>query len=211
VTRNEKILAAAAKLFHERGFAAVRMEDIGAKAGITGPAIYRHFKSKDAILTTLFEMNFDRFFENLGPPLEDIDVELESMVRTHLRLVLDQLEWASVAVTESRSLTPESRKRTAMRARRYTGRWVDALRRRHGTLSEAELYAVAYSILGLLNSVVHWPRPALENRAAVDLVTGLALDGLRSLDVKATTTDVARPAGEERRSQRRKSTLNAPH
>ncbi|MBS2080005.1 helix-turn-helix domain-containing protein, partial [Mycobacterium tuberculosis] len=44
--RRLKLLSAAERLFAERGFLAVRLEDIGAAAGVSGPAIYRHFPSK---------------------------------------------------------------------------------------------------------------------------------------------------------------------
>ena len=36
--RRDEILAAAVKLFHERGYHATGMDDIGAEAGISGPA-----------------------------------------------------------------------------------------------------------------------------------------------------------------------------
>ena len=41
------------ELFHERGYHATGMDDIGAEAGISGPAIYRHFKGKEEILEVL--------------------------------------------------------------------------------------------------------------------------------------------------------------
>lgn len=44
--RRFQLLAAAERLFAERGFLAVRLEDIGAAAGVSGPAIYRHFPTK---------------------------------------------------------------------------------------------------------------------------------------------------------------------
>ncbi len=51
--RRTQLLAAAERLFAERGFLAVRLEDIGAAAGVSGPAIYRHFPSKEAMLVEL--------------------------------------------------------------------------------------------------------------------------------------------------------------
>jgi AcrR family transcriptional regulator len=51
--RAKKILEAAVELFYERGFAAVGVDDIGERAGVAGPAIYRHFRGKDEILATL--------------------------------------------------------------------------------------------------------------------------------------------------------------
>lgn len=49
-TRHKLILEAAADLFYERSFAGVGIDAIGERAGMTGPAIYRHFSGKDEIL-----------------------------------------------------------------------------------------------------------------------------------------------------------------
>src|ERR1700754_4380588 len=52
-SRREQILRAAAQLFAERGARAVGVDDVGAAVGVTGPAIYRHFASKDAMLAEM--------------------------------------------------------------------------------------------------------------------------------------------------------------
>ena len=51
--RRDQLIAAAERLVAERGFLAVRLEDIGAAAGVSGPAIYRHFPNKEALLVEL--------------------------------------------------------------------------------------------------------------------------------------------------------------
>src|SRR6202046_4517303 len=51
--RRLQLLAAAERLFAERGFSAVRLEDIGAAAGVSGPAIYPHFPNKESLLVEL--------------------------------------------------------------------------------------------------------------------------------------------------------------
>ena len=51
--RRDQLIAAAERLVAERGFLAVRLEDIGAAVGISGPAIYRHFPNKEALLVEL--------------------------------------------------------------------------------------------------------------------------------------------------------------
>src|SRR2546423_12904902 len=53
--RRERILASATSLFLENGFHGAGIDDIAAAAGVTGPAIYRHFKNKDAVLVALFD------------------------------------------------------------------------------------------------------------------------------------------------------------
>src|SRR5882762_1413847 len=51
--RRSQLIAAAERLVAERGFLAVRLEDIGAAVGVSGPAIYRHFSNKEALLVEL--------------------------------------------------------------------------------------------------------------------------------------------------------------
>ena len=51
--RRELLLQSAADLFSAKGYHAVGIDDIGAAAGISGPGVYRHFPSKQAILEAL--------------------------------------------------------------------------------------------------------------------------------------------------------------
>src|ERR1700676_1810361 len=51
--RRTQLIGAAERLVAERGYLAVRLEDIGAAVGVSGPAIYRHFPNKEALLVEL--------------------------------------------------------------------------------------------------------------------------------------------------------------
>src|SRR6185295_6276275 len=50
VSRRDELLSIAAGLMADFGFAGVTVDDIGAAAGISGPALYHHFDSKEAML-----------------------------------------------------------------------------------------------------------------------------------------------------------------
>lgn len=52
-TRRERILTTAARLFRQRGFSGVGMDDIGAAAELTGPAVYYYFPGKRALLAAI--------------------------------------------------------------------------------------------------------------------------------------------------------------
>ena len=52
-TRSEQIVRAAAHLFAASGYGATSIDDIGAAAGVSGPAIYWHFAGKQALLATM--------------------------------------------------------------------------------------------------------------------------------------------------------------
>ncbi|MBO3762004.1 TetR/AcrR family transcriptional regulator [Ciceribacter sp. L1K22] len=51
--RKAEILAAAFALFSEKGFAATRIEDVAARAGIAKGTVYLHFPDKEALFTSL--------------------------------------------------------------------------------------------------------------------------------------------------------------
>jgi len=52
-TRREEILDAAARLFAERGYHGVSIDDIGSAVGMSGPGIYRHFAGKEDVLSQM--------------------------------------------------------------------------------------------------------------------------------------------------------------
>ncbi len=51
--RKDEVLDAAMELFTERGFAATRVEDVAAKAGISKGTVYLYFPSKEALMEGL--------------------------------------------------------------------------------------------------------------------------------------------------------------
>ena len=63
--RPQEILDAALTVFAEKGFAAARMDDIAARAGVTKGTIYLYFDGKDAVFKTLVR-------ESIGDTLEHV-------------------------------------------------------------------------------------------------------------------------------------------
>jgi TetR/AcrR family transcriptional regulator len=61
----EKILACAARLFAERGYDAVGVQEIADGAGIKKPTLYHYFGSKEGLMRTLLEESFAPLFEKL--------------------------------------------------------------------------------------------------------------------------------------------------
>ena len=66
----EKILVAARETFAECGLPA-QMEDIAGRAGVGVGTLYRHFPTKDALLSELVRDHFDRFAERGRAALAD--------------------------------------------------------------------------------------------------------------------------------------------
>jgi AcrR family transcriptional regulator len=187
VSRDRQILDAAAKLFYERGYDAVGVDEIGQRAGVTGPAIYRHFSGKEEILATLFDEAMDTLLVHSGGSHDDPHAELEHLIRAHAQFAIDQRELVSVYAREDRSLAEPWRRRLHRRERQYADRWIRILARCYPDAPEDNLLTAAYAAIGLLLSVAHWPRVALRTADLDDLLARIVLDGLGALDQRVSS------------------------
>ena len=59
--RGNKVLDAALQLFADKGFAATSVREIVLKAGLTKPALYYHFGSKEGLLKAILDEGFAEF------------------------------------------------------------------------------------------------------------------------------------------------------
>src|SRR6188508_2314845 len=68
--RRDAILAAALDEFAVRGFAATRLDDVAARAGVAKGTIYLHFKDKEALFEELIRTAIVPLVNRLaaGPP-----------------------------------------------------------------------------------------------------------------------------------------------
>lgn len=85
--RKEQILEQAVRLFTERGFHSVKLEDIAEAAGVTARALYRHYDNKQALLAAVIrtaQENYLHAREPDGPrgdaPARPLDVELPDLI-----------------------------------------------------------------------------------------------------------------------------------
>lgn len=123
MNRDDLILSAAERLFHERSFSAVGVDEIAREAGITGGAIYRHFRSKDEILAALFIQAADEMLLRLGAALDDPREELRHLVSVHVGFARDHQRLTGIYTREERSLSPASRRRYHRSQAGYVDRW----------------------------------------------------------------------------------------
>ena len=177
--RREMIVAAAAELFHERGYRGTSIEDIGAAVGMTGPAIYRHFASKEALLTELLERSIRRgqtdIVAALSAGLAPIEA-LERVVRLSVRNTIEERASVITGERETRNLPPEVRRRLARERKVMFDAWVEALRAVRRDLSPEEARAIIHGVTSLILAVNR--ASALKPEAATDLFAGMAMAAL---------------------------------
>ncbi|MGW3570448.1 SACE_7040 family transcriptional regulator [Streptomyces sp. NPDC000941] len=188
-TRREQILKEAARLFAERGFHGVGVDEIGAAVGISGPGLYRHFPGKEAMLAELLVGISGRLLtggkqraaEASGQE-RDPGAVLDSLVRGHIDFALDDRPLIILHDRELDRLRDTDRKLVRSLQRQYVELWVQVLREVHPRLAEIEARACVHAVFGLLNSTPHLSRPgALPGRAATaELLHRLALGAFRA-------------------------------
>jgi AcrR family transcriptional regulator len=175
------ILASAMELFEGHGFHGAGMDDIAAAAGVTGPAIYRHFRSKDALLVALF----DQLAERLARGLEVVRCRsltgreaLEALVRFHVRLALDERAQIVMYVSEERNLPELDRRRSRRAQRAYIEEWARVLGPLRPDLSEEAVRTAVHAAIGLINSIGYRRSPGLPRGELEPMLTGMALVAL---------------------------------
>jgi AcrR family transcriptional regulator len=186
-TRREQILRQAARLFAERGFHGVGVDEIGAAVGISGPGLYRHFSGKDAMLAELLVGISGRLLAG-GKRRAAEAAEagrtpaavLDSLIEGHIDFAFDDRPLITLHDRELDRLRDSDRKLVRSLQRQYVELWVEVVRQVHPGLAEAESRACVHAVFGLLNSTPHLSRrSALPDRAAMaDLLRRLALGAL---------------------------------
>jgi AcrR family transcriptional regulator len=106
--RRSTILTASAELFADRGFVAVGIDEIAAEVGVTGPAIYRHFKNKEALFVAVLEDAISGLADALDAVSGDSDNALESALEASVDVILDNPTAITAYLHERWMLNPPS-------------------------------------------------------------------------------------------------------
>ncbi|MFF0501850.1 TetR/AcrR family transcriptional regulator [Nocardia aobensis] len=156
--RRRQLLAAAARLIAERGYARVRLEDLGSAVGISGPALYRHFPNKEALLAELLVGISARLFTGgteVVASTPDPAAALTGLIEFHLDFALGEPDLIRVQDRDLASLPDAALREVRRYQRRYVELWVQILRETDPALSETEARTKAHATFGLINSTPH--------------------------------------------------------
>ena len=158
MARRDQILETAADLFATRGFHGVSVGEIGKACGISGPALYKHYDSKDAILAAMLVGISERLLEEGRARVEKARAPreaLESLVAWHTDFALHHRSLIIVQDRDWQSLPPAARERVRHLQREYVDIWAAQLRRLHRGLHTDRARAMAHAAFGLINSTPH--------------------------------------------------------
>lgn len=178
--RRSQILETAAGLFASRGYHGVSVADLGAACGISGPALYKHFDSKQAMLAEmlvsiseeLLRVGRQRVADAEGP-----DAALEALVAWHVDFALRHRPLIVVQDRDWESLPADAREQVRSLQREYVDLWATQLRGLDPALDLSAARAMAHAAFGLINSTPH--SGLLADPRMRDLLTRMALGALR--------------------------------
>jgi AcrR family transcriptional regulator len=181
-SRRDQIIEAAAGLFAERGFHGVSVYDIGASLGISGPALYKHFANKEALLGQIL-VGISEHLLTEGRRRADAaagdgpEAVLASLVDGHVEFALTRPAFITVQFRDLASLSEADRNAVRRLQRNYVELWVAAIRAVVGA-DETRARAAAHAAFGLINSTPHSARLGTARMAS--LLRAMALGALRA-------------------------------
>jgi AcrR family transcriptional regulator len=155
-SRREEILEIAVGLFATRGYHGVSMDDIGAAAGVTGPALYHHFAGKEAMLAAALIPVSEQLLAGgqarIADASDDPAAALAALVDFHVEFALANPAVIALHLHELDRLPEEPRRQIRRLQRLYVEEWVNTLTVLRGELTAGEARVLAHAAFGLMNS-----------------------------------------------------------
>ena len=156
--RRTQILDTAAELFAARGYHGVSVADLGAACGISGPALYKHFDSKQAMLAEML-VSISEELLRVGRArvtvATDPEGALAALVDWHVDFALRHRPLIVVQDRDWESLPDDARERVRALQREYVDLWAAQLRLCNPAIDLSTARAMAHAAFGLINSTPH--------------------------------------------------------
>lgn len=188
--RLAEIYRAAAQVICEKGYDATSMNEIAEAVGITKAGLYHHISGKRNLLFQIMNFGLDSLEEEVIVParaIADAEQRLRTIITSHAQLITSRStpqgnNPVTVVVDEVAGLTPAQRRKINQRKRAYVDFIRDTLKQlqEDGKLTEVDVTAAAFSLVGMILWLSRWYSPAgrLTPEEVSEEVTKIALGGL---------------------------------
>jgi AcrR family transcriptional regulator len=183
-TRRNELTRQAARLFAEKGYHGTSIGDLAEAMGVQKGSLYAHIDSKADLLWEVAREGAAAFHAALDGIADDLRPtdKIRLALRAHLRVVVEQLDVATVFVREWRYLEGERREEFVAERRRYEER-VRALfregRELGGLRTDLDDATATLLALSAANWAYTWLRPGADTDELADRFFAFLLDGMR--------------------------------
>jgi AcrR family transcriptional regulator len=158
-SRRQQILVAATRLFAERGYRAVSMEDIGAAVGLAAPSVYRHYGSKHEILLLAarnmgarLTMQASEVLATQREPWSPA-AALSGIVESYVETTVKFRDLVAVYSHDAGYLPRSGRAELVGMQRDYVAQWVELLRAADPSRGEQAARVAVHSALAVVNDL----------------------------------------------------------
>lgn len=173
-SRREALMDVAARLFDERGYQAVSMEEIGAAAGMSGAGIYNHVASKSELLVSALtrasealQLDASRAFATAA----DSRQALELLLRSYVDLTVTHSHLTAALISEVIHL-PDAQRHVIRRLQHdYVSEWVQLLMVERPHLTDLEARVTVHAVLSIVNDLARIDHLRQRPDLAKDLIT----------------------------------------
>ena len=163
--RLDEIIEAATDLFYEKGFEKASLRDIALRVGITQAAIYYHFHNKEQILYTIIDSYSNEILFVLNASLSgkaDPLEKLKSAITQHIIFMETKGKGAKIAIEDKIFLSGEFNRLVKAKEKAVYNFYKHCLAEllQSGKIANCDLTATTFAILGMINWIYHWYKPA---------------------------------------------------
>lgn len=168
--RRRELLTIAAGLFAEHGYDNVTIDAIGAAAGVSGPALYHHFESKEALLGEML-IDISTRLRDGGRKVvasattngdlaagDRADEVIGRLIDFHVDFAIGRPDLITVHFRDLVDARPADQHTVRKRQSEYVDVWIDALVGIAPDLDRDAASSAVHAVLGLINSTPYSTR-----------------------------------------------------
>ena len=157
----DEIITAAVKLFSDRGFRAVTIDDIASSLGFTKSVIYYYFKSKNQILWEIFTRIWDSYFETIQTTIEKNlppEEAFAEIITKHALSVMERKDWTAIYFRDESELDDRQRRQVMKKKRQYDAMLEEIYEAgvEKGSFKDIPAHIAVTGILGMCNWIHVW-------------------------------------------------------
>ena len=167
--RRDELLTAAARLFAQRGYHSVGVDDVGRAVGIAGPSIYHHFTTKLDMIVAVITQGANQLLDGTARAIAGTHNDtqlLDALLGAYTSFSLTHSDLMDVLITEVPHLPEPHRTTFRERQRHYLDQWLDVLARLHPHQPPAHTRVHLQAALTVINDIARTPHLRTQPQAA---------------------------------------------
>ena len=185
-SKEQEIIAVAARLFKEKGYRATTLEDIAAAVGMLKGSLYYYIRSKEELLYLVVRDPIRQAYNKLEEIVTSqapVHVKIAQAIANHMMLFHQHYPHIAVYLHDYHHLMQQLQKNIIETPKHYQRLWATLLQQGVDTgelRPDLDVKVTGYAILGMCNWVYRWynPRGTLSAEEVAAVFTKLVLEGL---------------------------------